>query len=122
MATMTKKNAPKVETVELLENPAIAQSEYDCVAVKMNSKGDAFIVSLNMFAGSPEEIEFTPEGQKEAITYAEMGSIDLDDVFDVGGTKCRFRVIKAKKKGQSDRLVIRPVSETTKGGKAKPTF
>lgn len=120
MASMNTKNAPKTETA-LIENPSISQSEYDCVDVSKNTKGDAYIVSLSMFAGSPEEIKFTPEGEKEAITYAEMGSIDLDDVFDVGGTKCRFRVIKAKKKGQSDRLVIRPVSET-KGGKAKPSF
>lgn len=120
MASMNTKTAPKTETA-LIENPSIAQSEYDCVDVSMNSKGDAFIVSLSLFAGSPEEIKFTPEGEKDSVTYSEMGGINLDDVFDVGGTKCKFRVIKGKK-GMPDRLVIRPVSETTKGGKAKPTF
>lgn len=120
MATMDKKNASKTETA-LIENPTIRQSEYDCVDVSINSKGDAYIVSLSLFAGSPEEISFKPEGEKNSVTYSEMGGINLDDVFDVGGTKCKFRVIKGKE-GKSDRLVIRPVSETTKSGKAKPSF
>lgn len=121
MATMDKKNASKTETeTTLIENPTISQSEYNCVDVSKNTKGDAYIVSLSLFAGSPEEIKFTPEGEKEAVTYSEVGGISLDDVFDVGGMKCKFRVIKGKK-GMPDRLVIRPVSET-RGGKAKPSF
>lgn len=123
--TLTKKKTAPKKSAEttLIENPQISMSEYDCVTQKMNTAGDAIIVSLSLFAGSPEEIAFTPEGEKEKVEYDEVGGIELDDVFELlDGTKVRFRVIKAKKRGQSDRLVIRPVSETGRKGKAKPQF
>lgn len=123
-ATLTKKKtAPKTETEPvLMENPSILQSEYDCLSQRLNEDGDCIVLTLSMFVGSAETIKFTPEGEKEEIGYAEVGGISLDDTFELlDGTKCRFRVIKGKN-GRPDRLVVRPISETTRKGKAKPKF
>jgi hypothetical protein len=115
------KNAPK--TVELIQNPSMKMTEFDSVNVRMNTKGDAMIVSLSMFAGSLEEISFTPKGEKEEVTYGEIGSITLDETFDVGGVKCQFKVIKGQD-GKKDRLAIRPVgyAGSAKKSKAKPSL
>lgn len=121
-ATLTKKKtAPKTETT-MIENPSISQSEYDCVSQRLNSNGNAIVLTLSLFVGSAETIKFTPDGEKEEIGYAEVGGINLDDTFELlDGTKCRFRVIKGKQ-GRPDRLVVRPISEKTRKGKEKPQF
>jgi len=120
--TLKKKTAPKTAETALIENPSISQSEYDCVSQRLNSTGDAIVLTLSMFVGSAETIKFTPDGEKEEIGYAEVGGISLDDTFELlDGTKCRFRVVKGKN-GRPDRLVVRPISEKTRKGKAKPQF
>lgn len=122
--TLTKKKtAPKKSAEQtLIENPQILQSEYDCVSQRMNTAGNAIILTLNMFVGSAENIPFTPDGEKDEIVYDEVGGISLDDTFELlDGTKCRFRVIKGKN-GRADRLVVRPISGKTRKGKEKPQF
>lgn len=122
-ATLTKKKtAPKTAATALIENPSIMQSEYNCVSQRLNSNGNAIVLTLSMLVGSAENITFTPEGERDEIGYAEVGGISLDDTFELmDGTKCRFRVIKGKN-GRPDRLVVRPISEKTRKGKEKPQF
>ena len=110
------KNAPK--TPELIVNPSMKMTEFDSIHVRMNTKGDAYVVLMQMFAGGMEEISFTPKGEKEEVTYGELGSVTLDETFDVGGILCQFKVIKGQD-GKKDRLAIRPVGYTSKTGKSK---
>jgi hypothetical protein len=112
---MATKNAPK-----LAQNPAIAMSEVDAVSVTLNKDNTAYRVTLTMLAGSPEEIKFTPEGEKGEVAYQECGSIELDEPFELGGILVTFKVVKGKKKYQKDRLVIRPV--TAREQKGRPSF
>lgn len=121
MASMNTKTAPKPETPNtLIVNPQINQKEYDCVDVSMNSKGDAYIVSLSMFAGAPFTDKFKPDPKKdEEVEWTDLGSITLDDTFMVGDILCQFKVVKGSK---GDRLAIRPVSSRSRNGSPKPTF
>jgi hypothetical protein len=112
---MATKNAPK-----MAENPSVAMSEVDAVSVTMNKDNTAYRVTLTMLAGSPEEIRFTPEGEKGEVAYMECGSIELDEPFELGGILVQFKVVKGKKKYQKDRLVIRPV--TARESKGRPSF
>lgn len=120
MASMNTKTAPKPETTNtLIVNPQINMTEYDCVDVSMNSKGDAYIVSLSMFAGAPFTDKFKPDGKDEEVEWTDLGSITLDDTFMVGDILCQFKVVKGSK---GDRLAIRPVRRNGRNGQPKPTF
>jgi hypothetical protein len=87
------KNAPK----SLITSPSIKMSEMDgCLSTRMNGGGNAVVVALQMLAGHPEVVSFTPKGEKTPIEYKVLGTLELDGTFEIGGRVCRLAVVKSK--------------------------
>jgi hypothetical protein len=94
---------------DLVVSPSIKMSNMKgCISTRMNDNGNAVVIALQMLAGSPQENEFTPKGEKKPIKWTTLGRLDLDGTFEVGGVLCRFAVVKSKWGAPS--LEVRPVT------------
>jgi len=89
-------------------SPTIKMSDRPgTVSVEPNKSNNAGVLTLRMFVGSPREQSFTPKGEKEAVRWTTVGTIDLDASFEVNGVECRL--VAVKKFGRLSSLEVRVV-------------
>lgn len=87
-------------------NPRVLQSEQPCVSFRVSERGEAGVVTIDILVGQPEAVPLRP-GAGALVDWVEaLGSLILDDTFDLFGTKCRFDVLPAGEQGPPQLRVV----------------